>query len=671
MSLDLLSSRKLSAANTNVTGIRNTVIPILIEYLVVAGGGRGGAKGGDQDQYTNIGAGGGGGGAGGLLTGTNSSITSNVNFTVTVGAAGANSTFSTFTAIAGGIGGTGGTNFGGGGNPGGAGGNGGSGGGGGMGGQSSQGGAGGTGTVGQGTNGTSGSTYGSGGSGSGGGASGTGSGGVISSITGTATTYAAGGVGGSYGGGAVTPSSPIGYGSGGNGANSVYNGTYSNGNPGVVILVFQSSYVPTFSNSNLVYSIDTSSRSGYSIYTFTSGTGTMVFATPRPPAAPASVVATLASQTTVSVAFSAPASNGSAITQYRVTSASNQLTTTGTSSPIIVSGITADVPYTFKVTATNGIGLGTTSSESNSVVYITPNQQEYTTPGTYSWIAPANVTKVQVVAVGGGGAGGTGTSSMVGGGGGGLGWKNNITVTPGQSYTVVVGAGAAVSGYPDTPSPTYGWDAAGGASYFINTSTVAGLGGTSSATSFTGVPTAGGSYVGDGGGSGGEGGMTNQSQSYNGGGGGAGGYAGAGGAAGWISSPSTNPGAAGAGGGGGGGAASFDSRDIYNVGGGGGGVSIYGQGSSGSGGVSGGNRVGAGGSGGDAGVSGKNRLSSSLTHARANGGNYGGGGGSAGERGSNAANSWQAGNGAGGGGAVRIIWGGLSRAFPSTNTGNL
>jgi hypothetical protein len=38
----------------------------------------------------------------------------------------------------------------------------------------------------------------------------------------------------------------------------------------------------------------------------------------------------------------------------------------------------------------------------------------------------------------GGGACGTYTT---GGGGGGLGWKNNIAVTPGQSYTVVVGAG--------------------------------------------------------------------------------------------------------------------------------------------------------------------------------------------------------------------------------------
>ncbi len=37
---------------------------------------------------------------------------------------------------------------------------------------------------------------------------------------------------------------------------------------------------------------------------------------------------------------------------------------------------------------------------------IAPGQSEYTTPGTYSWVAPDGVTSVSVVAIGGGGAGG-------------------------------------------------------------------------------------------------------------------------------------------------------------------------------------------------------------------------------------------------------------------------
>jgi hypothetical protein len=44
------------------------------------------------------------------------------------------------------------------------------------------------------------------------------------------------------------------------------------------------------------------------------------------------------------------------------------------------------------------------------------------------------------------GGGGSGSYSLFnGGGGGGLGWKNNIVVVPGQSYTVIVGSGGSSS----------------------------------------------------------------------------------------------------------------------------------------------------------------------------------------------------------------------------------
>jgi len=39
----------------------------------------------------------------------------------------------------------------------------------------------------------------------------------------------------------------------------------------------------------------------------------------------------------------------------------------------------------------------------NTSIY---GQEAFTTPGTYTWIAPAGVTSVAVVCVGGGGAGG-------------------------------------------------------------------------------------------------------------------------------------------------------------------------------------------------------------------------------------------------------------------------
>ena len=72
-------------------------------------------------------------------------------------------------------------------------------------------------------------------------------------------------------------------------------------------------------------------------------------------------------------------------------------------------------------------------------------EASYTIPGTYSWVCPAGVAYVNVVCVGGGaGARTSGNSSAfnsTAGAGGGLGWKNNIPVVPGTSYTVVVGAG--------------------------------------------------------------------------------------------------------------------------------------------------------------------------------------------------------------------------------------
>ena len=259
--------------------------------------------------------------------------------------------------------------------------------------------------------------------------------------------------------------------------------------------------------------------------------------------------------------------------------------------------------------------------------------QVYTTPGTYAWTAPAGVTSVSVVAVGGG-SGGSTDDPGGGGGGGGLGWKNNIPVTPGQTYTVVVGAGSSAG-----TSAVIGGTASGGNSYFINTSTVAGLGAGGASEN---VGAIGGSYVGDGGGAGGNGGNPQGVNAFGGGGGGAGGYAGNGGNG---SGRPTIAGGNGAGGGAGGGSAT---ATISN--GGGGGVGIYGQGSSGAGG--GGTETEGLGSPGQPGSSGS-------IGTLGNGGLYGGGGG-----GSDAVVTAGRGNGANG--VVRIIWG-PTRSFPTTN----
>jgi hypothetical protein len=76
-------------------------------------------------------------------------------------------------------------------------------------------------------------------------------------------------------------------------------------------------------------------------------------------------------------------------------------------------------------------------------------EQIYTTAGTYTWIAPSGLTNVHAVCIGAGGVGGSISAPYNGrgGGGGGLGWKNNISVSPGVSYTVVAGAAKYVRGF--------------------------------------------------------------------------------------------------------------------------------------------------------------------------------------------------------------------------------
>jgi hypothetical protein len=302
-----------------------------------------------------------------------------------------------------------------------------------------------------------------------------------------------------------------------------------------------------------------------------------------------------------------------------------------TSSVSATSSTTTYTYYTTTLTFTSGWGSAT-----------------FRIPGTYTWIAPAGVTKVSVVAIGGGGAGyvvpSVNNYTSGGGGAGGLGYINNYCVTPGNSYTVVVGAGA----YPLAGTAT------AGDSYFISTSVVKGGKGSNGTTS-TSVAAAGGSYTGTGGGNGGNGGIPQGNHSS--GGGGAGGYSGNGGAG---AGGGSSAGGSGSGGGAGGGSQCSGAfgYPCGNVGKFGGNVWIIGQGSNGAGGASYANN----GAGGSYGLNGNNFTI---------GGGASGGG---------AAYFYPAHcccpatcgtlNYPGSCGVVRIIWPGCSRTFPSTNTGN-
>ena len=87
------------------------------------------------------------------------------------------------------------------------------------------------------------------------------------------------------------------------------------------------------------------------------------------PNAPTIGTATVSTYGAISVPFTAPANDGgNAITSYTVTATPGGLTATGSSSPLVVSGLTGGTFYTFKVKATNGIGTGAESTASNSIM---------------------------------------------------------------------------------------------------------------------------------------------------------------------------------------------------------------------------------------------------------------------------------------------------------------
>jgi hypothetical protein len=273
----------------------------------------------------------------------------------------------------------------------------------------------------------------------------------------------------------------------------------------------------------------------------------------------------------------------------------------------------------------------------------------YSIPGTYSWVAPAGVTRVSVVAIGGGGKGSFVCSptsyTSGGGGGGGLGYKNNIAVNPGCSYTVVVGRGGAGANGCCLSQD----------SYFINTSTVkGGAGSCGNRTNSRAAP--GGTYTGDGGGNGGAGGQA--SGNYASGGGGAGGYSGTGGAGGKAGLTGPYCGAAGSGGAaGGGGGNSQQGYPVGYAGHSGGGVWVAGQFCSG---------VAYSGLG-QSGSLGYSTCCSYSGYA----GNGGGGGAGYYCSGGCCGPSSGVTNLSGGKGIVRIIWPGCARSFPSTNTGSV
>ena len=179
-------------------------------------------------------------------------------------------------------------------------------------------------------------------------------------------------------------------------------------------------------------------------------------------AAPAPTLTFSASPTTV-------ANGGSSTGTWSSTNATSCTASGSWSGTQALSGSASTGPlpgpanYTYTLSCT---GVGGTISRSVTVaasapVY-TPGSTSYTGPGSYTFTVPPVVYALNIEAWGAGGRGGDGSASMqyqgywtyTGGGGGGAGGyvKTTLPVSPGQTYTVNVGAGTTAT----TPYTVYG-----------------------------------------------------------------------------------------------------------------------------------------------------------------------------------------------------------------------
>ena len=88
----------------------------------------------------------------------------------------------------------------------------------------------------------------------------------------------------------------------------------------------------------------------------------------------------------------------------------------------------------------------------------------FTDVGTTTWVAPPNVNNIEYLVVGGGGGAGNGYDNAGGGGGGaGMVLTGTLSVTPGQSYNITVGAGGAGGIGDQSTTPPGRTNAAGSA----------------------------------------------------------------------------------------------------------------------------------------------------------------------------------------------------------------
>lgn len=352
--------------------------------------------------------------------------------------------------------------------------------------------------------------------------------------------------------------------------------------------------------------------------------------------------------------FTSPTS-GSVVLSGTLSSASASVTLT-TAADLLTEG-SQTIVFVVRTDSLNGPTVATLTRTINDTSLTPRGSVAFTTPGTYSWTVPAGVRSISAVVIGGGGGGKTRSGTILtngsggSGAGGNLSYRNNFAVTPGTVYTVVVGAGGSASEGGGEAAPSGGISLIGPNTLTEDSFLFAsgGGGGRGSDGNYVGGPTGLlGSQLGTTrfrGGRGADGGIT-----FGIGGGGAAGYSGNGGDGGRNSSNPADPGVGGGSGGGG-----YTTGNLITgqprTGGKGGGTGILGTGTNGAAGTATGTAfAGNGGNG------------SQFTDS--------------GAFGQGAASAWDNDESliadptrlerlTGGGGAVRIVWPGDARSYPS------
>jgi len=212
----------------------------------------------------------------------------------------------------------------------------------------------------------------------------------------------------------------------------------------------------------------------------------------RTPGVPTSVSATAGDGQAV-VSFTEPTYKGKGTVSYTVTSSPGGITATGSSSPITVTGLTNGTTYTFTVAASTSGIASAASSASAGVAPTPPNyvlSQTFTSGGTYT--VPSGKSYLAVVVASGGSAGATGgagnnvnaanSGAGLGGAGGAAGCIAGLTeyaVTPGQTFSVTVGAAAGTSIFGSILQATANSPTSNiGTAVLVNTAANAGTGAT-------------------------------------------------------------------------------------------------------------------------------------------------------------------------------------------------